>query len=108
MNRAPDAQAVSAAADALFAAAVAYKAALVEHAEDPQGFETAEAALKAALSKSEEVRGAFEAALDADDIEVLDGMLDQVLRSTSSANAALDEALSFVDASNRIAKLEAI
>ncbi len=106
MNSTPDAQAVNAVADALFAAAVAYQFAWKAHAEDPKGFEAARAALKAALSKSEEVRGTFETALDSADIEVLDGMLDQVLQSTSSASAAVDEALAFVDASNsRIAKL---
>ena len=107
MNTTPDAQAVDAAADALFVAAVTYATALVAHAEDPQGFEAAEAALKTALSKSEEVRAAFEAALDADDIEVLDGMLDQLQQSTSHASAAVDKALTFIGESNqRIANLE--
>jgi hypothetical protein len=102
-----DAQAVNAAADALFAAAVAYRTAWAQHAKDPQGFEAAEVTLKAALSKSEELRGAFETALDAADIEVLDGMLDQVLQTASSASAAVDDALAIVGASNsRIARLE--
>lgn len=107
MNTTPDAQAVNAAADALFAAAVAYQSAWTAQAEYPQGFVDAEAALKVALGECEEARGAFEAELGADDIEVLDGMLDQVLLSALSASAALDEALAFVDTSNsRIARLE--
>jgi uncharacterized protein YjgD (DUF1641 family) len=89
---------VNAAADVLFAAAVAYKTALAAHGEDAQGFEAAQAALKAVLSKSEEVRGAFESALNADDIRRLDGLLDKLLQSTASASAALDRCVSIAAA----------
>jgi hypothetical protein len=97
----PEAQAADAAADALFEAVVTYSTAWAAHVENPQGLESAEAALKAALSKSREMCGALEAACDAEDIEVLEGMLDEVQQSTARARAAVDKALTLVGESNK-------
>jgi len=108
MNTAWEAQAPGdAAADALIEAAVAYNVAWISRAEDPQWFEVAQAPLKTAIDKSEELWPALEAICDADDIEIFEGMLDQVQQSTARASEAVDRALEFVAESNkRLAKLE--
>ena len=65
-------------------------------------------ATSARLSVSEFMRRAAEAYRpDADD-NLLDGLIDQVRKTTTEASRALDDALAFVAASeSRIAKMEA-
>ena len=60
------------------------------------------------LSMGEFLRRAAASFLPAEDERMLEGMIDQMLKTTAQANAAIDEALAFVEASNeRIAALEA-
>jgi hypothetical protein len=87
-------------ADALFAAIAGYRAALAARADDPQAFKDAEVALKAAIDGSGEAARALGALSDADDIEVLEGMLEQVNQTAARASAAVDEALTDIAASN--------
>lgn len=96
----PETRAADAAADALFEAVVAYSTAWAAQVENPQGLEAAEAELKAALGKSGEVHGALEAACDAEDLELLERMLDEAQQSTARASAAVDKTLAFVGESN--------
>ena len=64
-------------------------------------------AKESGLSIGEYLRRAA-ASFRPDDEEMLEGMIDQMLKTTAQAGAAIDEALAFVEASNkRIAKLEA-
>ena len=69
----------------------------------------AKMAKKAGLSMGEYLRRAAASFRPSDDDAVLEGMIGQMLKTTAQANAAIDEALAFVAASNkRIAKLEAL
>jgi hypothetical protein len=62
----------------------------------------------AGLSVSEFLRQAAAAFRPTPGDEILTGMIDQVISTTSKASAAIDEALAFVEASNlRMAALEA-
>jgi hypothetical protein len=62
----------------------------------------------AGLSMGEYMRRAAAAFRASEDEEVLEGMIDQMLKTTEQANQAIDKALTFVEASNRrIARLEA-
>lgn len=64
-------------------------------------------AKEAGLSMGEYLRRAAVSYRPSDDDEILEGMIDQMLKTTTRANAAIDEVLAFVEASNkRIAKLE--
>lgn len=104
-----DQAAADSAADALFAAIAGYRAALTARADDPQAFKDAEVALKAAIDGSGEAARALGALSDADDIEVLEGMLEQVKQTAARASAAVDETLTAIAASNnRMAHLEAL
>ena len=61
----------------------------------------------AGLSTSEYVRRAAVAYRPHEDEALLEGLLDQMTKSTAKANSALDHALAFITASQaRIAKLE--
>lgn len=65
-------------------------------------------AQKAGISLGEYVRRAACAFSTEDDNEPLTGLLTQVERSTGAASAAIDDALAYVEASNRrIATMEA-
>jgi hypothetical protein len=64
-------------------------------------------AKNAGISMGELLRRAVSSYRPSEDDRVLEGMIDQMNKTTSQANAAIDKALAFVDASNkRIAKLE--
>ena len=64
-------------------------------------------AKNAGISMGELLRRAASSYRPSEDDRVLEGMIDQMNKTTSQANAAIDKALAFVDASNkRIAKLE--
>jgi len=66
----------------------------------------AKKAKKAGLSMGEYLRRAGESFLPDDD-KALEGMIEQMLKTTAQANQALDDALAFVEASNqRIAAME--
>ena len=68
----------------------------------------AKMAKEAGLSMGEYLRRAAASFRPSDDDEILEGMIDQMLKTTAQTSAAIDEALAFVAASNkRIAKLEA-
>ena len=68
----------------------------------------AKMAKEAGLSMGEYLRRAASSFRPSDDDEILAGMIDQMLKTTARASAAIDEAVAFVAASNkRIAKLEA-
>lgn len=68
----------------------------------------AKMAKEAGLSMGEYLRRAAASFRPSDEDEILVGMIDQMLKTTAQASAAIDEALAFVAASNkRIAKLEA-
>ena len=55
----------------------------------------------AGLSVGEYLRRAAKSFMPSDDEEVLIGMIDQMLKTTDQANRAIDDALAFVEASNR-------
>jgi len=68
----------------------------------------AELAKAAGLSMGEFLRQAAASFRPAQDDTILEGMIEQMVKTTAQANAAIDDALSFVEASNkRIAKMEA-
>ena len=68
----------------------------------------AKMAKEAGLSMGEYLRRAAASFRPSEDDQVLEGMIDQMLKTTKRANRAIDEALAFVEASNRrIAALEA-
>ena len=68
----------------------------------------AKMAKEAGLSMGEYLRRAASSFRASGDDQVLEGMIEQMLKSTVQASAAIDDALTFVAASNRrIAKLEA-
>lgn len=59
------------------------------------------------LSMGEFLRRAAAAFRPEEEDKILAGMIDQMVKTTASASAAIDDALAFVDASNhRIAALE--
>jgi hypothetical protein len=65
-------------------------------------------AKEAGLSMSEYLRRAAASFRPSEDERVLEGMIEQMIKTTKRANRAVDEALAFVEASNRrIAALEA-
>lgn len=65
-------------------------------------------AREAGVSMGEYLRRAAVAFRPSDQNKLLEGMIDQMLKTTAQASAAIDDALAFVDASNkRIARLEA-
>lgn len=65
-------------------------------------------AQEAHLSMGEFLRRAAASFRPNEDEALLEGMIGQMLRTTAQANAAIDEALAFVEASNaRIAAMEA-
>jgi len=67
----------------------------------------AKMAQDAHLSMGEFLRRAAASFRPSEDEKMLDGMIDQMLKTTAQASAAIDDALSFVDASNkRIADME--
>jgi hypothetical protein len=67
----------------------------------------AKMAKDAGLSMGEYMRRAAAAFRASEDEKVLEGMIDQMLKTTEQANQAIDKALKFVRASNRrIARLE--
>jgi hypothetical protein len=62
----------------------------------------------AGLSMGEYLRRAAASFHPSEDDQTLEGMINQMLKTTKQANRAIDEALAFVEASNqRIAALEA-
>lgn len=67
----------------------------------------AKMAKAAGLSMGEFLRRAAASFRPSEDDKMLEGMIDQMNKTTAQANAAIDEALAFVDASNqRIAEME--
>lgn len=61
----------------------------------------------AGLSVGEYLRRAAESFTTGEDEKALAGMIGQMLKTTAQANGAIDDALAFVDASNRrIAAME--
>jgi len=64
-------------------------------------------AKNAGISMGELLRRAASSYRPSEDEMVLDGMIEQMNKTTAQANAAIDKALAFVEASNkRIAELE--
>ncbi len=64
-------------------------------------------AKSAGLSMGEFLRRAAASFRSSDDDQVLEGMIDQMNKTTVQANAAIDKALAYVEASNkRIAAME--
>lgn len=64
-------------------------------------------AKSAGLSMGEFLRRAAAAYRPSEEDKVLEGMIDQMNKTTAQASAAIDEALTFVEASNkRIAAME--
>lgn len=62
----------------------------------------------AGLSVGEYLRRAAASFRPAEDERLLEGMIEQMVKTTAQASAAIDDALAFVEASNkRIAALEA-
>lgn len=62
----------------------------------------------AGLKMGEFLRRAADAYAPSEDDAILEGMIEQMVKTTEQASAAIDEALAFVEASNqRIAALEA-
>ena len=61
----------------------------------------AQMAKDAGISMGEFLRRAASAYRPSEEDKMLDGMIDQMIRTTAQANAAIDEALAFVEASNR-------
>ena len=77
---------------------------LVTPAEKKQ---IARMAKDAGLSMGEYFRRAATAFLPSEDEKLLEGMIEQMNKTTAQANAAIDDALAFVEASNkRIAAME--
>lgn len=77
---------------------------LVSAAEKHQ---IARMAKEAGLSMGEYLRRAAASFRPSEDEELIEGMIDQMLKTTAKASAAIDEAIAFVEASNRrIARLE--
>ena len=77
---------------------------LVSTAEKARIAKMAEAA---GLSMGEFLRRAAAAFRPSDDDKILEGMIDQMNKTTAQANAAIDKALADVEASNkRIAAME--
>jgi hypothetical protein len=69
--------------------------------------EIARMAKAAGVSMGEYLRRAAASFRPADDDQLMEGMIDQVLKTTARASTAIDEALAFIEASNkRIAKSE--
>jgi len=67
----------------------------------------AKMAKEAGLSMGEYLRRAAASFRPGEDDQILEGMIDQMNKTTAHANAAIDEALAYVDASNkRIASME--
>jgi hypothetical protein len=67
----------------------------------------AKMAKAAGLSMGEFLRRAAASFRPSEDDKMLEGMIDQMNKTTTRANAAIDEALASVDASNkRIAQME--
>ncbi|WP_414040161.1 plasmid mobilization protein [Acidithiobacillus sp. M4-SHS-6] len=67
----------------------------------------AKMAQDAHMSMGEFLRRAASSFRPSEDEQMLEGMIDQMLKTTAQANAAIDDALSFVEASNkRITGLE--
>ncbi|MDR3220866.1 MAG: hypothetical protein LBU46_02500 [Candidatus Accumulibacter sp.] len=67
----------------------------------------AQMAKHAGLSMGEYFRRAAMAFRPSEDEKLLEGMIEQMNKTTAQANAAIDEALAFVEASNeRIAAME--
>jgi hypothetical protein len=61
----------------------------------------------AGLSMGEFLRGAAASFRPSEDDKVLEGMIDQMNKTTAQASAAIGDALAFVEASNkRIARME--
>ncbi|MDH3209749.1 MAG: hypothetical protein OEL91_05135 [Burkholderiaceae bacterium] len=61
----------------------------------------------AGLSTGEFLRRAAASFRPSEDDKILEGMIDQMVKTTASASAAIDDALAYVEASNkRIATLE--
>jgi hypothetical protein len=68
----------------------------------------AKKAKEAGLSMGEYMRRAAESFHPDDDNKALEAMIDQMIKATEQAEKAIDDALAFVEASNkRIEKLEA-
>jgi len=68
----------------------------------------AKMAQDAHLSMGEFLRRAAASFRPSEDEKMLEGMIDQMLKTTAQANAAIDDALAFVERSNRrIAAIEA-
>lgn len=67
----------------------------------------AKMAKSAGLSMGEFLRRAAASFCSNDDDRILEGMIDQMNKTTAQANAAIDKALAYVEASNkRIAAME--
>ena len=67
----------------------------------------AKMARDAGLSMGEYLRRAAASFHPSEDDKALEGMIEQMLKTTKQANRAIDEALAFIEASNqRIATLE--
>lgn len=67
----------------------------------------AQMAKSAGLSMGEFLRRAATSFRSTDDDRILEGMIDQMNKTTIQANAAIDKALAYVEASNkRIAAME--
>lgn len=68
----------------------------------------AKRARTAGLSMGEFLRRAAASFRPSEDEKILEGMIEQMAKTTAQASAAIDDALAFVEASNkRIAALEA-
>lgn len=68
----------------------------------------AKLAKESGLSMGEFLRRAAESFRPDEDTEILNGMIDQMIKTTNRASEAIDDALEFIDASNkRMAALEA-
>lgn len=64
-------------------------------------------AKEAGISVGEYLRRAAESFRPSEDDKALEAMIDQMIKATERADQAIDEALAFVEASNRrIAKME--
>lgn len=55
----------------------------------------------AGLSKGEFLRRAAASFRPMEDDKILEGMIDQMTKTTAAASAAIDDAIAFVEASNR-------
>ena len=68
----------------------------------------AKMAQEAHLSMGEFLRRAAASFRPSEDDKILEGMIDQMLKTTAQASAAIDDALAFVEGSNRrISAMEA-